>query len=235
MALSYQIRRWLWRGIVALLALFPTATLSQQQTQVAIELLLALDASASMDREEFALQIQGLAEAFKDPAVLRAIKEFEPQGVAISVVQWGSPGEKRVIVPFMHITTEMEARAFGFLASRGSRGVAASSTSIAFAILDGVDALESNGFSGLRRTIDVSGDGVDNSGLDLAAARSLADAAGITVNGLAIESESSNLTDYYRANVITGADSFVVRAENFEDYARAIREKLLKELRPLGS
>jgi hypothetical protein len=235
MALSYHFRKAFWRGIVALLALSPLPAWSQQQTPVAIELLLALDASASMDREEFELQIHGLAEAFKDPAVLKAIKQFQPQGVALSVMQWGSPGEKKVIVPFTHVVTEMEARAFGFLASRGTRGVTASSTAIAFAIEDGVDALELNGFTGLRRTIDISGDGIDNSGLDLKAARNLAEAAGITVNGLAIEAENKGLTDYYRENVIVGSESFAIRAKDFEDYARAIREKLLRELRPLES
>jgi hypothetical protein len=65
--------------------------------------------------------------------------------------------------------------------------------------------------------------------------RNLANAVGATVNGLAIESEQEGLMDYYRDHVITGADSFVVKAKDFEDYARAIREKLLRELRPLGS
>ncbi len=207
----------------------------QEQTPVAIELVLALDSSASMNAAEFDLQIQGLAAAFKDPAVLQAVTDLQPLGVAIAVTQWGGPGESRIVVPFTHIKTQRQAKAFGFRASRGTRGFYAATTSIASAIEDSVALLEVNGFVGQRRVIDVSGDGVDNSGMDLHAARDAADAAGVTVNGLAIESEQPGLFDYYQKNVITGADSFAVKAADFEDYARAIREKLLRELRPLGS
>jgi hypothetical protein len=207
----------------------------QEQTQVAIELVLALDSSASMNAAEFDLQIQGLAAAFKDQAVLQAVKDLQPLGVAIAVTQWGGPGESRIVVPFTHIKSVRQAKAFGYRASRGSRSFYAATTSIASAIEDSVALMEVNGFIGQRRVIDVSGDGVDNSGMDLNAARDIADAAGVTVNGLAIESEQPGLFDYYKQNVMTGADSFVVKAVDFEDYARAIREKLLRELRPLGS
>jgi Protein of unknown function (DUF1194) len=218
------------------LGLLSRGSLSQQeQTQVAIELVLALDSSASMNAAEFDLQIQGIATAFKDPAVLQAVKDLQPLGVAIAVTQWGGPGESRIVVPFTHIKTQRQAKAFGFRAGRGTRGFLATTTSIASAIEDSVSLLEVNGFIGQRRVIDVSGDGFDNSGLDLAAARNVADAAGVTVNGLAIESEQPQLFEYYQQNVVTGADSFVVKAVDFSDYARAIREKLLRELRPLGS
>ena len=200
-----------------------------------IELVLALDSSASMNREEFALQIKGIAAAFNDSAVLQAVEDLAPLGVAIAVTQWGGPGESRIVMPFTHITTADEAKAFGFVVSLGSRHFSATTTSIATAIEDSVALIEANGFDGQRRVIDVSGDGKDNSGLDLAAMRGIAKARGVTVNGLAIESEQSGLLEYYQQHVITGADSFAVRAADFDDYARAIREKLLRELRPLGS
>jgi hypothetical protein len=232
MTRGYIVRRAISRGIVALLIATCPA---RAETPVAIELVLALDSSASMNKAEFQLQIEGLAAAFKDPAVLQAVKDLQPLGVAIAVTQWGGPGESRIVVPFTHITTQRQAKAFGFRASRGTRNFHAAVTSIATAIEDSVALIEANGFAAQRRVIDISGDGVDNSGADLAAMKNLADAAGVTVNGLAIESEQPGLAEYYRENVITGADSFVVRATDFEDYARAIREKLLKELRPLGS
>lgn len=218
------------------LGLLSRGSLSQQeQTPVAIELVLALDSSASMDAKEFDLQVRGIAAAFKDPAVLETIRNLQPLGVAVAITQWGGPGESRVVVPFTHIQTHRQAKAFGFRASRGTRGFYATTTSIASAIEDSVALMEVNGFVGQRRVIDVSGDGVDNSGLDLKTARDIADSAAVTVNGLAIESEQSGLFEYYQQNVITGADSFTVKAVDFEDYARAIREKLLRELRPLGS
>jgi Protein of unknown function (DUF1194) len=202
---------------------------------VAIELVLALDASASMSRAEFELQIAGIAAAFRDPAVLQAVQDLAPLGVSVAVTQWGGPGESRVVVPFTHLTTSMDSQAFGFLVSLNTQSFRAATTSIATAIEDGVALLDANGFDGQRRVIDVSGDGPDNSGLDLNAMRTHAKANGVTVNGLAIESEQPDLFAYYRDNVIIGADSFVVRATDFNDFARAIREKLLKELRPLGS
>jgi hypothetical protein len=212
------------------------ASLSQQeQTEVAIELVLALDASASMSREEFDLQISGLAAAFRDPAVLRAVQDLAPLGVAVSVTQWGGPGESRVVVPFTHITTPTEAKAFGFVLSLHTQNFRAATTSIATAIESGVDLLDANAFEGRRRVIDVSGDGKDNSGLDLNAMRDLALDRGVTVNGLAIESEQLELFEYYKKHVIIGADSFALRAVEFADFPRAMREKLLRELRPLGS
>jgi Protein of unknown function (DUF1194) len=212
-----------------------SVSLSQSQTPVAIELVLALDASASMSRAEFALQIAGIAAAFRDPAVLQAVQDLAPLGVAVAVTQWGGPGESRVVVPFTQLATAMDSQAFGFLVSLNTQSFRAATTSIATAIENGVTLLNGNAFDGQRRVIDISGDGPDNSGLDLSGMRQFAKAHGVTVNGLAIESEQAGLFDYYRDSVIIGADSFVVRARDFDDFARAIREKLLRELRPLGS
>jgi hypothetical protein len=221
---------------VAGVAMFASvAGRAQEQTDVAVELLLALDSSASMNAQEFALQIKGIAAAFRDPAVHAAIKDLEPYGVAIGVSQWGGPGESRIVVPFTHIKSARDAKAFGYRISLGTRSFYAASTSIAHAIEDGLGLMEVNGFTGQRRVIDISGDGVDNGGGDLAAARDLALAQAVTINGLAIESESEGLTAYYQENVATGADSFVIKADGFADFARAMREKLLRELRPLGS
>jgi hypothetical protein len=221
---------------VAGVAMFTSvAGRAQEQTDVAVELLLALDSSASMNAQEFALQIKGIATAFRDPAIHAAIKDLEPYGVAIGVSQWGGAGESRIVVPFTHIRSARDAKAMGYRISLGTRSFYAASTSIAHAIEDGLGLMEVNGFAGQRRVIDVSGDGVDNGGGNLEQAREQALAAGVTINGLAIESESEGLTQYYQDNVITGADSFVIKADDFEDFARAIREKLLRELRPLGS
>ena len=95
--------------------------------------------------------------------------------------------------------------------------------------------LDENSYFGDRRVIDVSGDGVDNGSLDLAAARDLALNSGVVVNGLPIDADGVGLADYYRRSVIIGVDAFVEPAADFSDYARAIREKLIRELRPLGS
>ena len=227
----------LLRGIVALpiFAILAVLEPARAETVVAIELLLALDSSASMNAEEFDLQVQGIAQAFRDPEILKAIKNLEPLGVALAVTQWGGPGESRLVVPFTHVRSARDAKAFGFRVGLGSRSFAAASTSIASAIDDGVALLDTNGFDGQRKIIDISGDGQDNSGLDLAAARDRALGSNVGLNGLAIQSEDAGLAEYYRQNVIVGAESFVITATDFSDYGRAIKEKLLRELRPLGS
>jgi hypothetical protein len=220
------------RGMLALCLLVAPA---HAKDLTAIELVLALDSSASVDGKEFQLQIQGIAEAFRDPEVLLAVKNLQPFGVAIAVTQWGAAGETREVVPFTLIESERDAKAFGFRVNLIRRWIRASETSIATGINDARELIERNEFEGQRKVIDVSGDGQDNSDISLVNARDLAKASGITINGLPISAEDKTLADYYEANVITGADSFIEPADGFEDFARAIKEKLLRELRPLGS
>lgn len=206
-----------------------------QETPVAVELVLALDSSASVDREEFQLQLEGLALAFRDPEVQEAVENLKPLGAAVAVVQWGAPGETRIVLPFTELHSGRDAKAFGFRISLVRRWERASATSIATALDDSRALIETNAFDGERKVIDISGDGPDNSGLDLEAARRRAEAAGIVVNGLPIMADQPDLDLYYRDRVIIGRDSFIEPARDFEDYIRAIREKLLRELRPLAS
>ena len=208
---------------------------AQDRVPVAIELVLALDSSASIDHDEFQLQLDGLAAAFREPDVLGAVDRLKPLGVAVAVIQWGGPGETRTVLPFTHLETARDAKAFGFRVSLIRRWMRASSTSIATAIADAAALIVGNEFDGQRLVIDVSGDGPDNGSTDLDAARKRVRMAGITVNGLAIEAEDKALKGYFRDRVIIGADSFVEPAEGFADFARAIKEKLLRELRPLES
>jgi Protein of unknown function (DUF1194) len=216
---------------LALMTCFPVAA----QTPVAIELVLALDSSASVDKQEFQLQLEGLALAFRDPDVSKAVSNLAPFGVAIAVIQWGGEGETRVIVPFTVLKSVRDSKAFGFRISRTRRFNRASTTSIATAINDSHALLDNNEFDGQRRVIDVSGDGPDNSGLDIEAARQSAKTAGIVINGLPIEADDAGLADYYATHVIIGANAFIEPARDFEDFARAIRAKLLRELQPLAS
>jgi Protein of unknown function (DUF1194) len=200
-----------------------------------LELVLALDCSASVDDEEFALQIAGIAAAFQDRRIQQAVENLKPFGVAITVVQWGADGETRTVVPFALLQSARDAKAFGFRAGLIPRWLRASETSIASAIGDSLAAIEDNEFEGQRKVIDVSGDGQHNGSADLEAARLAAKQAGITVNGLAIETDDGKLTSYFEHDVIVGADAFVETARDYDDFARAIREKLLRELTPLGS
>jgi hypothetical protein len=233
----WPLVRGLSRGIAsrAIPLCLLAAPAAAQQTTVAVELVLALDSSASVDQREYALQIEGLARAFADPDVLRAVEDLKPLGAAIAVVQWGAPGETRIAIPFTHIETPRDSKAFGFRIGLARRWMWASATSIATAISDSAALIETNEFDGFRNIIDISGDGEDNAGEDLEAARQAAKAQGIVINGLPIMSDSPGLDIYYKERVIIGVDSFIEPARDFEDYVRAIREKLLKELRPLAS
>ena len=110
--------------------------MAQDKTPVVIELVLALDSSASVDVREFQLQNEGIALAFRDPDVLQAVDNFRPFGAAIAIVQWGGPGETQVVLPFTHIENARDAKAFGFRVSLVRRWMRASSTSIATGIAD---------------------------------------------------------------------------------------------------
>ncbi len=205
------------------------------QTPVAIELVLAMDCSASIDSREFRLQVEGLQAAFRDPEVLQAVDNLQPFGVAIAVTQWGAAGETHVTVPFTHLANARDAKAFGFRIGLIQRWIRASETSIATGINDARVSIASNAFEGQRKVIDVSGDGQDNGAVDLEAARLAAKASGIVINGLPISAEDKTLAAYYAQHVIMGADSFTEPATGFNDFARAMKQKLLRELRPLGS
>lgn len=202
---------------------------------VAVELVLAIDTSASVDRREFQLQVDGLAAAFRDPEVIEAIENLRPQGAAIAVMQWAGPGETWSVVPFTTVRSERDAKAFGFRTSLIPRWIRAGSTSISTGINDSIALIEDNEFDGGRKVIDVSGDGRNNSGPDLDSARRRAEALDITINALPITTDDPRLANYYRDHVIVGADCFIEPAYDFSDYARAIKEKLIRELRPLGS
>jgi hypothetical protein len=223
------------RAAFLLAALLFGPAQAQDQTPVSIELVLALDSSASVDREEFRLQLEGLAHAFRDPDVLKAVESLKPPGVAVAAVQWGGPGETRVVLPFTHLESARDAKAFGFRIGLINRWIRASSTSIATAIDDSRRLIAGNDFDGFRKIIDVSGDGRNNTLADLESARLQAKAEGITINGLPILGDDAGLDGYYIENVIIGHDAFTEPARDFEDFRRAIREKLLRELRPLES
>jgi hypothetical protein len=231
-----------WRGKAAqflalLTGIAPILCPAQaaEQTRVEIELVLALDVSASVDYAEFALQLKGIEAAFKDPEVLQAVENLAPLGAAVAVVQWGGPREFDLSIPFTQLVTAQDAKAFGFITGRAIRAFGATSTSIVTAVSKSAELLESNAFDGNRRVIDVSGDGIDNSGFELEIARQDVNAQRIIINGLAIQEDELGLADYYRDHLIVGPDSFVETAEGYADFTRAIRAKLLKELRPNSS
>ena len=197
---------------------------------VDLELVLAIDSSGSVDFQEFELQARGIARAFRDPEVIEAIEGAAPNGIAVCVVQWSCRRQHLVTIDWTRIADAASARALSARIDAMSR-VLIGETAIADALRFAHEQLASSPFRAARQIIDVSGDGMTNAGGDPDPLRDAAALAGITINGLAILNESPSLDRYYAEHVIGGPDAFVMAAKDYDDFAHAVRLKLLREIR----
>lgn len=213
-------------GLVSCLA-WPGAPAAMD---VALELVLAVDCSASVEAHEFALQMRGFADAFRAPGVVRAIGAAAPNGIAVTLVQWSGAGMQVQAIPWRRVHDADSAAAFGALIEATPRRVRWGATAIGEALKYARRLFDGNGFNGVRRVIDLSGDGSSNQGEFPTLARPPIVAAGIVINGLAILNDEPALDRYYRRQVIGGERSFVLPAKDFADFADAIRRKLIREI-----
>lgn len=221
---------------LASLALLPGNARAQSGQPVDLELVLAVDTSTSVDEQEFALQTQGLAEAFLHPDVVNAIRLAGRKGVAVSVVHWAGAGAQATAVDWFVVRDSASAAALSRRIASTAR-VLNGMTDIAGVLQFSMRSILSNGLDGARRVIDVSGDGTGNAGKD-AAARDQALAQGIVVNGLVInnvdyslgELANIDLYSHYRDNVIGGLGAFLMTAKDYDDFRVAIRRKLVREI-----
>jgi Ca-activated chloride channel family protein len=195
-----------------------------------LELLLAVDVSASVDAREYSLQMLGLAAAFRDPDLIAAIRASAPKGVAVALMLWAGPSEQTYAVPWSFITDQSTASAFAARLSAVPRPPTSGGTAIGDALLAGISLVTGNTNGAARRVIDVSGDGRNNQGTLPGPIRDYAVSMGLTVNALAIVNSEPNLVEYYTDFVIGGPGSFVLPAADFDDFARAIRLKLIREI-----
>ena len=209
-----------------LLALFGQAS-AQEPESVALELALAIDTSSSVSVQEFELQRQGLAEAFRHPDVQAAIRSHGAPGIAVSLIQWSGNRMQGTSVDWTRLSDVPSAERFAAAVEASGR-LFTGSTALGGAIRFALDAIERNRFQGQRRVIDVSGDGF--SGLSPRRERDRALVRGVTINGLAILNEKPELGGYYAAHVIGGPSAFVLTAADYEDFAEAIRDKLVREI-----
>lgn len=222
---------------ILLLPLMPL-TAAEAETPVDLELVLAVDISRSIDQEEAELQRAGYRAALTDPAIIQAIQAGMLGRIAISYVEWAGEGSQQLVLPWTMLENAEDASAFADrLAAVPIRF--AMWTAIGSAIDFSAGLFDGNGFEGTRRVIDVSGDGPNNNGPLVTEARDRAIAAGITVNGLPILNDRpspggfpgiANLDLYYTDCVIGGPGAFIIAAENFDAFGRAIRAKLLIEI-----
>lgn len=197
-----------------------------------VALVLAIDISGSIDAGEYAQQTDGLALALGDAAVIDAMVQGK---VAVSVIQWSGSGMQAVVLDWRRMGNAGDVADFAAVVQRTPRAFDASDTAvgeaISFAMQRFADVADCR-----RRVIDMSGDGPENAGFTVSRARGEAQKAGIQVNAIAIEDmgASAPITAFYRKWAITKG-GFVVTARGLQDYGRAMREKLLRELsKPVG-
>jgi len=229
------------RYALTLLALMLAAPLARAAEQVDLLLVLAADVSRSVDHIKFQLQREGYAAAIADKRVLEAITSGRNRRIAICFVEWSGASAQRVVIDWSLIDGEKAARKFGDQLLELPRSFA-ERTAIGAAIDYSMTLLERAPYESARRTIDVSGDGTNNSGRDVTIARDEALAKGVTINALAILSDRpltwnpehtnppGGLPNYFRNNVIGGPGAFVIVAQDFNSFGQAIIKKLIAEI-----
>lgn len=209
--------------------------------QVDLLLVLASDVSRSVDTRKFELQRQGYAAALSNPRVIEAIKSGPHGRIAICFLEWSGATSQKIVIDWTIVSDMASARRIGDQMLELPRSFA-DRTSISAGLEFSMNILEQAPFTATRRTIDVSGDGTNNSGRDVATVRDEVLAKGVTINGLVIFSESplpwnpehtnppGGLDNYYRNNVIGGPGAFVMAAENHNSFGQAIVKKLIAEI-----
>jgi len=195
----------------------------------ALQLILAVDVSGSIDAEEFALQNEGIAAAFEDPHLAEAVLH-QDGGVLVTMTQWSGATRQRQVTHWHLLTTVDEMFAFATAIRRAGRNWRNYSTAIGEALYHAERVSRTAPVECARRVVDVSGDGVNNEGRPPRAMADALVAAGFTVNGLVIRGDTPDPVRFYETNVVAGHLSFLEIAEGFEDYPRAILRKLLREI-----
>jgi hypothetical protein len=229
------------RLLVFAASILALATPSRAEESVDLLLVLASDVSRSVDTRKFQLQREGYAAALSNPRVVDAIRSGPHGRIAICFVEWSGVTSQKLVIDWTIVSDAATARKIGDQLIELPRAFA-DRTSISAGIEFAMSQLERAPFRGVRRTIDVSGDGTNNSGRDVTLARDEALAKGVTINGLVILSDSplpwnpehtnppGGLDGYYRNNVIGGGGAFVMVAENHDSFGQAIVKKMIAEI-----
>ncbi|HAA92397.1 MAG: hypothetical protein CMM48_15100 [Rhodospirillaceae bacterium] len=228
---------WFVGFLTALTLLIGTTVSTFATENVDLELVLAADGSGSIDDAEFELQRRGYAAAITNPRVLAAITGGIHQAIAITYVEWAAPDSVATVVGWHMIHDAKSAKAFADKLVKAPRMVDGYN-SISAAILYGVNEIEKNAYSGIRKIIDISGDGPQINGPPLPFARNYALSKGITINAIAIDTpydprtgpNGEPLAVHYKNDVIGGQSPFVLVAKGRKDLAKAILRKLILEI-----
>lgn len=198
--------------------------------KVDLALCLAVDASSSVDFDEFGLMLGGYAAAFRDESVVAALMAGPRGAIAAAMLLWSGAGAQAVAVPWTRLDGEAAARAFAEALDNAPRLVPAGATALGEGMAAGLALLAACPAEATRLVMDVSGDGRHNQGRPPGPVRDIGVAAGVTINALAVLDEEPDLLEHYRAEVIGGPGAFVMHAPDYAAFAVAIREKLLREI-----
>jgi Ca-activated chloride channel homolog len=193
-----------------------------------LALVLAMDGSASVDSREHDLQLNGLADAISDPDVVQAIEAVG--GIWVTSFEWSGRHQHLMQLKWRHLTDAASAEAAAETLRRSPRGFIEFPTALGYALGYASVQMQRAPARCARKVIDIAGDGINNDGFGPDSAYKAFDFRNVTVNGLVIASADTTPVSYYNANVIRGPGAFVEVARNYEDYARAMKRKLLREI-----
>jgi Protein of unknown function (DUF1194) len=204
---------------------------------VDVLLVLAVDVSRSVDEDEARLQREGYRNAVSDPLVVEAIRGGMIGAIGVAYLEWAGAEYQRLVLPWTRIANPGDAFAWATRLDEAPRA-SLSWTSISGALDYSHRVLAEAPFEGTRRVIDVSGDGVNNSGGPVEVARDKLLADGVTINGLPIMNDRPTfgrlppvpLDEYFRESVVGGPGAFVIPAEDFQAFGQAVKRKLIREI-----
>ncbi|MBW6398576.1 DUF1194 domain-containing protein [Roseomonas sp. HJA6] len=199
--------------------------------KVDLALCLAVDASSSVDYDEFALMLGGYAAAFRDDSVAAAITAGSRRAIAVVMLLWSGRGAQAVAVPWTRIDGAEAAAVFAGEVENSPRLVPGGATALGEGMAAGLALLAACPAEARRLTMDVSGDGRHNQGRPPGPVRDIGVAAGVTINALAVLNEEPDLLDHYQAEVIGGPGAFAMHTPDYAAFAEAILRKLLREIR----
>jgi hypothetical protein len=252
---TWQSTIWLFVLSIIPLEVIPNAA-EGAKSDVDLKLVLAVDVSDSMSRDELRLQREGYVSTFRDPRVARAIASGEFGRIAILYLEWAGPYHHHFFRPWTVLTTLEDSAAFADLlaiepivtdpyASNRAMSLGNSldqETSISASLLFALKMFRDRRFRSNRQVIDISGDGTNNSGPPLAMIRNLLMSEGIIINGLPLTWSAadnadsmtffgkSSLERYYEACVIGGPGAFSILVNDISRFQEALRLKLVTEI-----
>ncbi|MFK7940794.1 MAG: DUF1194 domain-containing protein [Roseovarius sp.] len=213
----------------AVLALWCSASAPAAQQQLELHLLLAFDVSASVNDVEFDLQRAGTAAAFRSGAVTQAITDA-PGGIAVSIIQWSSITQQALGLDWVHLSNTADALAYADQIDAMPRRLPGGGTMIHAGLAFAGRQLEGAPGQARRQVIDLSGNGQADDEDRLLKTRDRLLSQGVVINGLAIEEDLDDLTQYFYSYVIGGTGAFVITADDFDDFQKAMEIKLHREI-----